>query len=78
MYCNEVMVDGDLNVILLNLDVYHILSGIFDQLIVIITWVLLKLLANGDLDVYMCLHELSDLMGMVFGSIYRCWLFYAF
>ena len=29
MYYNEVMVDGDLNVILLNLDVYHILSGIF-------------------------------------------------
>ena len=43
----------------------------------LIAGVLLRLFVNGDLYVYMCLHELSDLMGMMIGSIYKCWLVYA-
>ena len=31
----------------------------------IIAWVLLKLFANRDLDVYMCLHQLRDKMGII-------------
>ena len=43
----------------------------------LIAGVLLRLFVNGNLYVCVCSHQLSDLMGMMIGLIYKGWLFYA-